>query len=779
MDRDGVEVSLYVSTDEYAASTHGAVDCLECHKNFDPEELPHADDLTPADCSSCHARVTREFRGGRHQSALQCASCHGDVHETAKSGRDPASCVSCHGQAGTDMAASAHGSIPNAPTCFDCHDAHGASRVNSATCTNCHGERTLVDGEAGAERRDVVVRYESSIHKGIAECSDCHSGHNVRSSTDIQSPVHRSNISAMCASCHEEVVQTYALSEHGRALASGGSNAPACTDCHGEHDIRPVTDGQSPMSRLNQIAVCERCHVQSEAVASQMTHSTAFVGSYERSIHGKAVKEGNLEAAVCSDCHGAHEAMRASDPASKVHQTNLAETCGHCHAEVKEVFDISTHGVAVRRGNADAPTCATCHGEHEILGVADAESPVAAQNVSARVCGPCHEDIRLSSKYGFASGRTTSFSDSFHGLAGRLGQTEVANCVSCHGVHDILPSTDPRSMIHPDQLEVTCGSCHPGANANFARGTIHVVLSPEGDRLLYWIGTVYLLFILLTVGAMGAHNALDWYRKIKLTYQKRFHGEEHGAHITPLLPPTSETKAARLYVRMTRAERIQHLLMMVSFFTLVLTGFMLKFPDAFWVHWLRAAMGETVFGWRGIVHRVAAVVMVADTIYHLYYVIFVQRGRQFIRDIWFSRNDLGDMIGMLKYNLGRTQERPRFDRFNYIEKAEYWALVWGTAVMTITGFILWFNNQFMGWFSKLFVDVAETVHYWEAWLAFLAILIWHVYYVVFNPDVYPMNFAWITGKLTRHEMEHEHPLELERIDEMESREGGAPPLNRL
>ena len=96
--------------------------------------------------------------------------------------------------------------------------------------------------------------------------------------------------------------------------------------------------------------------------------------------------------------------------------------------------------------------------------------------------------------------------------------------------------------------------------------------------------------------------------------------------------------------------------------------------------------------------------------------------------------------------------------------------MWGTVVMTLTGFVLWFENYFRGEYSKLFVDINETVHYFEAWLAFLAIVVWHFYYVIFNPDVYPMNFTWLTGKMSEKEMEHEHPLELERM-RTEEREG--------
>ena len=109
------------------------------------------------------------------------------------------------------------------------------------------------------------------------------------------------------------------------------------------------------------------------------------------------------------------------------------------------------------------------------------------------------------------------------------------------------------------------------------------------------------------------------------------------------------------------------------------------------------------------------------------------------------------------------RSEPRFERFSYIEKSEYWALVWGTILMGATGAILWFDNTFIGLLTKLGWDVARTVHYYEAWLATLAIIVWHLYFVIFNPDVYPMNLAWWKGTLTEREMLEEHPLELERL----------------
>jgi cytochrome b subunit of formate dehydrogenase len=115
-----------------------------------------------------------------------------------------------------------------------------------------------------------------------------------------------------------------------------------------------------------------------------------------------------------------------------------------------------------------------------------------------------------------------------------------------------------------------------------------------------------------------------------------------------------------------------------------------------------------------------------------------------------------------------------FNRFGYIEKAEYWALVWGTLVMAASGLILWFDNYFMNLLTKLGWDIARTVHFYEAVLATLAIVVWHFYYVIFNPSVYPMNTAWWNGKITEEEMADEHPLELEEIRSKELEEQDQP-----
>lgn len=229
----------------------------------------------------------------------------------------------------------------------------------------------------------------------------------------------------------------------------------------------------------------------------------------------------------------------------------------------------------------------------------------------------------------------------------------------------------------------------------------------------------------------------------------------------------TENKHEKKYLRMTLNERIQHFLLLSSFITLVITGFALKYPEAVWVMWVRKLFGDYAFEIRGIVHRVAAVIMTLDSIYHIFYVIFSKRGRKLIIDLWFTKKDLTDVIGTMKYYLGKSDTKPKYARFSYIEKSEYWALVWGTIVMTVTGVFLWFNNTFLPIISSFGMEISTAIHFYEAILASLAIVVWHFYFVIYNPDVYPLNKTFITGFMSREEMEHEHPLELEEIDRLE------------
>jgi len=221
------------------------------------------------------------------------------------------------------------------------------------------------------------------------------------------------------------------------------------------------------------------------------------------------------------------------------------------------------------------------------------------------------------------------------------------------------------------------------------------------------------------------------------------------------------------YLRMSKNERIQHFLLLISFIVLVITGFWLKFPEAWWVKWIVYIIGENAFEARSIIHRVASVVLIVASVYHLVYISFSNKGRKLVMDFLPRKSDISEFTGSMKYLVGKSDVKPRFGRFSYIEKMEYWAVVWGTVIMGLTGFVLWFKDFFFKYISNTGMDIATAIHYYEAILASLAILVWHFYFIFMNPDVAPMNKAWLSGYLTKEEMEHEHPRELEEIEELE------------
>jgi len=226
----------------------------------------------------------------------------------------------------------------------------------------------------------------------------------------------------------------------------------------------------------------------------------------------------------------------------------------------------------------------------------------------------------------------------------------------------------------------------------------------------------------------------------------------------------------RQYVRMTLNERVQHLTLFINFTILVITGFALKYPEAFWASPITDVPRGMVF--RGLLHRLSGVAIIALGGYHLFYLLLTERGRGILWDMIPKWKDGGDLWETLKNNLflSRPAKAIQMGRFNFREKFEYLGLIWGTIVMTVTGLILWFKTEWLMFFPLWTFDVAQAIHFYEAILATLTILVWHFYSVLFNPDVYPMNWAWITGMMTEHEMNLEHGLELERLKAEKGRE---------
>jgi len=683
---------------------------------------------TNADCLTCHSdKELKKEKDGKE------ISLYADESILLKSTHGKLSCVSCHVK-------------------FNPDDMPHKEKIEPIDCKMCH--------------KDAVVKH--SFHPQMAKaggnfasadvsCKQCHGTHDVSSPKKAGAKFGLLNLAESCGRCHNDEKTKYKASDHYIAFENKVKGAPNCLSCH----KTPVARKHSTLSDIDlktaQNNLCSGCHKDDKEIRNKTLPSAGFITSYEKSVHGQALKNGNPNAAGCVDCHTSHVVKNSSDPASSTNKKNIPDNCGKCHASIANEFKQSIHGVSALKGNQEAPVCTSCHGDHAILKHNDPNAPVSYSNVASRVCTPCHTSMTLNEKYGIPGNKVATFEDSYHGLALKGGSLTVANCASCHGAHSIKPSSDSTSSTHKKNLVKTCGKCHPGANKKFAEGSIHLTITEKQQPALYWISTGYIIMIISIIGGMLIHNIFDFFKKSrrKMLIRRGMLVEEH--------------RGTGLYLRMTVSERIQHVSMMLSFMTLVVTGFMLRFPDAWWVVSIRN-FSPNLFEIRSIIHRVAACVMIIDCFYHLYYMLLTKRGRQFLVDIFPKIDDVYDAIKVLKYNFGFSKTKPEFGRFSYIEKSEYWALVWGTIVMTVTGLFMWFDNTFLGIWGKSGYDIVRTIHYFEAWLAFLAIVVWHFYFVIFNPDTYPMNLAWITGKLSETEMEEEHPKELRMIKEQELKE---------
>ncbi|HEY1731859.1 MAG TPA: cytochrome b/b6 domain-containing protein, partial [Terriglobales bacterium] len=561
-------------------------------------------------------------------------------------------------------------------------------------------------------------------------CTDCHS--------DIKGfPHDPTPVMPKCSNCHADQQAAYDRGVHAKAASAGNTNVAKCQDCHGSvHEILPASDPRSKVAHTNIPTTCGACHGQKFAMASGGMTAAAYT-SYQESVHGKAVAAGSEKAAVCTDCHGEHDILSAVDPKSPINKFNVPATCAKCHNDIKQQYMQSIHGTAIARGNWQAPVCTDCHGIHTIKGPKDANSSVAAANVK-NTCASCHEGVRLSKEFGVPGGRVSSYLASYHGMASEVGSSTVANCASCHGVHNILPSSDSRSTIHHTNLARTCGQCHPGANDKFVTTKVHLDATSKADvgsKIIGMIKKFYLWMIFAVIGGMVLHNLIVFRKKLIL----------------------HRIGQPRMLFRMSLGQRIQHLTLLLSFFTLVFTGFALRYPQS----WLAIIFVNELV--RSYIHRIAGVVLIAVSLFHLWYVIAKPEGRQLIKDMLPDWKDVTDARDAFRFYLGHSDQRPMFGRFTYAEKMEYWALVWGMFVMASTGLMAWFKvgvgERVPGWW----VDVAITIHFYEAVLATLAIVVWHLYGVILDPDAYPMNWAWFDGRMSIEHYEHEHPMDVGAI----------------
>jgi cytochrome b subunit of formate dehydrogenase len=814
----------------YAESIHGkrlaeeapfAPRCQDCHGSHYILPLKHPNSATapfnvPHMCAQCHeegAPVDRAydipqdqifkrysesihgeglFRQGLVVTAV-CTSCHtghqvlphDDPRSSISKENVTATCMQCHGMIEAVHRKIIRGSMwekepHKVPNCVECHAPHEVRKAMydtgfaNADCMLCHQKADIV---AAADQRSLhvdQVEFAGSIHgrKAVA-CAQCHSG--VDPSDPVR-PCATITGKVDCAVCHEAAVSAYESSVHGTLHAKGDPNAPSCADCHGVHgtiehqvpddapEMLKIQVRESPTFAINVPTLCGKCHREGgEAAIRYLGEQHDILKNYTMSIHGKGLLQSGLTVtATCTSCHTAHHTLASSDPASSVHEDNIAATCGSCHHGIYDQYVTSIHApetnseYAQLRGMPSLPRCDDCHTPHSITRT----DAMTFELGMREQCGKCHADVM------------ETYFDTYHGQVSQLGEAKTAKCQDCHGAHDILRVTDPRSRLSHDNIVATCATCHPGAHRQFAGYLTHATHhDPDKYPALYYAFWGMTFLLIGTFGFFGLHTLVWLPRSWKMRQELR------------RAEAALAVGTSKQYMRFKPVVRMMHLVMILSFFGLAITGMMLKFSYTAWAAALSRALGG--FESAGFIHRACAVVMFGLFCYHLWDLRrrYLASGKT-LRAFMFGPgtivpkwSDVGEFVATMKWFVGRGP-KPDYGRWTYWEKFDYFAVFWGIVIIGSTGVFLWFPVLFTYVLPGWLINVATIIHSDEALLATGFIFTIHFFNANLRPEKFPMDTVIFTGQMPLAELEHERPREYQQMlesGELEERLVDAPP----
>ena len=296
-----------------------------------------------------------------------------------------------------------------------------------------------------------------------------------------------------------------------------------CVDCHvGMTDYGPNghDNGFSAENRraatIQFNETCAQCHEEQSDLV-------------EFSIHEATQHAGNLEAAVCSDCHTSHGVRRLTDPQTGELTSGarviIPQMCARCHNAIFQKYAESVHGEALLdENNRDVPTCIDCHGVHNI------GDPTTAsfRLFSPQMCAGCHTDAGIMDKYGISTNVLNTYVADFHGTTVTIFEnvapdaaTNKPVCFDCHGVHDITRTDDPlKGLQVRENLQARCEACHPDADVSFPEAWLsHYIPTPDKYPIVYYVNLFYKFFIPAVLGGMGLMVVMDIGRSLLNRYR--------------------------------------------------------------------------------------------------------------------------------------------------------------------------------------------------------------------------------------------------------------------
>jgi cytochrome b subunit of formate dehydrogenase/nitrate/TMAO reductase-like tetraheme cytochrome c subunit len=597
----------------------------------------------------------------------------------------------------------------------------------------------------------------------------------------------RSLDSAACLTCHDSRKEALHI-----ATADGGKRTLAavdavkyakgthgdlqCLDCHKE-----ITDAAANHKIAAGAAKpnCITCHeaLWADVRKEKLTEEKSRLGlvaqnieAYKNSFHARPDKDNpSRPKATCEDCHASHEFNVPPQGSAKrtAWHKEIPKTCGEkCHEDQYESYTGSVHGKALLdEGNVKAAVCTDCHTAHSVSNT----STDAFKLGNVNTCGSCHKE------------ELKSYTDTYHGQVNRLGYTYTARCVDCHDSHGIKAIDDPKSKVSPKNRMKTCQKCHndkkPGmheATAGFVSFGPHANSHDFDKYPQMYVATKFMVGLLIFVFAFFWVHSLLWYYR---EWQDRKAGKP-APHIDLRGLALDE---AKYFKRFPWGWRLAHLVFALVTMTLILTGMTALFAKSAWA----PVVAATVGGPRvlGLIHRVCAASFVSIFLIHFVYVMQrLLRDRKFR---WFGPDsfipnwkDFKDCWGMFKWFFGRG-EKPRFDRWTYFEKFDYWAVFWGVNIIGWSGLMLAFPHITAQYLPGWVFNVGTVVHGEEGFLAAVFLFTVHFFNNHFRPDkLPPPDVVMFTGTQSLEEFRKDHPAYYQRLVDSGELEGylvDAPP----
>jgi cytochrome b subunit of formate dehydrogenase len=703
-EKDGKTVSLFVNMDILGKSVHASVNCISCHPGAAGDDFPHAEDLAPVDCGTCHGEAMREFNIGIHGQAIKLND-------------------------------------PNAPDCKECHGEHGIlhnSDPQSRTyktnipflCGKCHREGAPVSRSYQVSEHNIVQNYTQGIHgeglfqKGLivtATCNNCHGNHAILPHTSRNSTVSPANIAKTCIKCHTKIEEVHKKVIKGELWEKQPNAVPACNSCHPPHrenvqfveaniadktclvchekdDVHKTVDGKRvslqvkpddlPMSVHKNIA-CVKCHTDVTPGLSRPCKTVTVVDCsnchaeifdlYFESGHGQAYYRKDENAPYCTDCHGSHKTKSRYDDTSPTNRTQIPTLCGTCHKEggkatehtqLKEVaayrdYSLSVHGKGlIEKGLSVSAVCTDCHTTHFMLKEEDVRSSVHPENVP-QTCAKCHNGIYK------------EYIKSDHSITRENEVDSLPTCVNCHSAH-VISEIDQDAFM--TEVTIQCGSCHQKLAETYMdtyHGKAYQLGYLEAARCSDCHGAHNILKIDNPNSSVGFNNIVATCAKCHTGANRKFtwylnHATHHddptlnitywamtslllgvfgffGIHILLWLPrsiserrkhPKVKAQGQQQYFR--RFTRSQRITHIFVILSFLLLALTGMTLKFAHMNWAKSL--SMLFGGvqgAGVIHRIGAVITFGYFFYHIYSLIVLKiKNKVSFREFLFGRNSL-------------------------------------------------------------------------------------------------------------------------------------------